>query len=60
VGCLGPDRLFFGTDGPYGFHGPDGRYDYGFIKRRIERMFPDRGVQARLLGENFAEVAGLA
>jgi predicted TIM-barrel fold metal-dependent hydrolase len=60
VDYLGPDRLFFGTDGPYGFHGPDGRYDYGFIKRRIERMFTDRGVQARLLGENFAEVAGLA
>jgi len=57
---LGPERLFFGTDGPYGFHGPDGRYDYGFIKRRIERMFPDTGIRSRLLGDNFAEVAGLA
>lgn len=60
VAFLGPERLFFGTDGPYGFHGPDGRYDYGFIKRRIERMFPDAGIRSRLLGDNFAEVAGLA
>lgn len=57
---LGVERLFFGTDGPYGFHGADHRYDYGFIKRRIERLFPDRSVQARLLGGNFAEVAGIA
>jgi predicted TIM-barrel fold metal-dependent hydrolase len=59
VDYLGVDRLFFGTDGPYGFHGADHRYDYGFIKRRIERLFPDRVVQARLLGDNFAELVGL-
>ncbi|MFY9399291.1 MAG: amidohydrolase family protein [Desulfomonilia bacterium] len=53
---LGPERLLFGTDGPYGFHGRDGRYDYGFIKRRIERLFTDEGVRRRLLGENFAEL----
>ena len=54
---LGPERLLFGTDGPYGFHDREGRYDYGFIKRRIERLFPDEGVRRRLLGENFAELA---
>jgi predicted TIM-barrel fold metal-dependent hydrolase len=59
VAYMGPDRLFFGTDGPYGFHGPDGRYDYGFIKRRIERLFPDRELQAKLLGGNFARLVGL-
>ena len=59
VAYLGPDRLLFGTDGPYGFHDKEGRYDYGFIKRRIERLFPDEGVRRRLLGENFAELAGL-
>lgn len=57
--CLGIDRLMFGTDGPYGFHGPDHRYDYGFIKRRTARMFPDRAVQERLLGGNFADLVGL-
>lgn len=57
---LGPGRILFGTDGPYGFHGPDGVYDYGFIKRRIERLFPDKTVRERILGGNFAEVAGLS
>jgi predicted TIM-barrel fold metal-dependent hydrolase len=56
--CLGVDRLLFGTDGPYGFHGKHG-YDYGFIKRRIEKLFPDTRVQARLLGDNFAELTGV-
>lgn len=60
VEFIGPDRLFFGTDGPYGFHGPDHRYDYGFIKRRIDRMFPDPCVRHKLLGGNFADVAGLS
>jgi len=60
VAYLGPERLFFGTDGPYGFHDTAGRYDYGFIKRRIERVFPDEGVRRRLLGENFAEVCGIS
>ncbi|MGP8153891.1 MAG: amidohydrolase family protein [Smithella sp.] len=56
---LGVDRLFFGTDGPYGFHGTDHQYDYGFIKRRIEGMFPDTKIRERLLGGSFADVVGL-
>jgi len=59
VDYLGVDRLFYGSDGPYGFHGADHKYDYGFIKRRLERLFPDRVVQSRLLGDNFSEVVGL-
>ncbi len=59
VEYLGVDRCIFGTDGPYGFHAADGKFDFGFIRRRIERLFPDAGVQRRLLGENFAEIAGL-
>lgn len=58
--ALGPERLLFGTDGPYGFHGPDGRYDYGYIKKRIERLFPDTDVRRMILGVNFSRVAGLA
>ena len=58
VEYLGVDRILFGTDGPYGFHGKHG-YDYGFIKHRIERLFPDTLVQARLLGDNFAELTGI-
>lgn len=60
VGFLGPDRLMFGTDGPYGFHGPDRRYDYGFIKRRIERLFNDVSTREKLLGGTFAKAAGLS
>jgi len=56
---FGPDRLFFGTDGPTGFHGHDHQYDYGFIKRRIEGIFPDAGIRDKLLGVSFAKVIGL-
>lgn len=60
VEYLGADRLLYGTDGPYGFHGTDRRYDYGYIKRRIERLFSDRSVRSRILGDNLAELAGLS
>ncbi len=59
VDYLGVDRCFFGTDGPYGHHEADGTFDNGFIKRRIEALFPDSGVRARILGANFMEFAGL-
>ena len=55
VDYLGPEKCLFGTDGPYGVHGDDDLFDYSFIKRRIETLFPDKGVQKRLLGENFLE-----
>lgn len=60
VSYLGPGRLLFGTDGPYGFHDRDGRYDYGFIKRRIERLFPQAETRNLLLGDNFAALTGTA
>lgn len=60
VEYLGVDRCLFGTDGPYGFHSADGKFDFAFIKRRIERLFPDSGVQKRLLGENFAGITGIS
>ncbi|HQM46852.1 MAG TPA: amidohydrolase family protein [Smithellaceae bacterium] len=59
VEMFGADRLFFGTDGPFGFHGPDHQYDYGFIKRRIENMFADVKIKKKLLGESFANVVDL-
>ncbi len=60
VNFLGPERCIFGTDGPYGFHGDDETFDYGYIKRRIESIFPDEGVRRRILGENFAELINIA
>ena len=60
VDMFGAERLFFGTDGPFGFHGPDHQYDYGFIKRRIEGMFADVIIREKLLGGSFAKVVGLS
>lgn len=53
---LGVERCLFGSDGPYGVHGDDNLFDYSFIKRRIERLFPDKEIQKKLLGENFLEL----
>ncbi len=58
VEYLGVERCLFGTDGPYGPHASDGAFDCGFIKERIESLFPDKGAQRRLLGENFSELTG--
>jgi hypothetical protein len=55
VDYLGVDECLFGTDGPYGVHGDDGLFDYSFIKRRIVKLFPDKKLQKKLLGENFLE-----
>ena len=60
VDMFGAERLFFGTDGPFGFHGSDHQYDYGFIKRRIEGMFADVIIREKLLGGSFAKVVGLS
>jgi predicted TIM-barrel fold metal-dependent hydrolase len=59
VEYLGVEKCLFGTDGPYGVHGDDDLFDYSFIKRRIEKLFPDKEVQKRLLGENFSELIGI-
>jgi len=53
VDFLGPERCLFGTDGPYGRTETDDFFDNGFIKRRLERLFPDKGVQKRLFRDNF-------
>lgn len=58
VKYLGVKKCLFGTDGPYGLHEDDDHFDYGFIKRRIEKLFPDKGIQQKLLGENFLELIG--
>ena len=56
---LGSTRVLFGTDGPYGIHGDDDLFDYSFLKRRIEGLFPDKAIQKKILGENFMELAAL-
>lgn len=52
VAVAGPERVLYGTDAPYGFHGPDGSFDYGAIKGWVERLPCDaRGID-RVLGDN--------
>jgi len=58
VETLGVDRVVFGTDGPYGYNGEDGKFEYGYIKKRIEELFPDQRDQKKILGENFIHFAG--
>ncbi len=60
VEVLGCERCLYGTDGPYGFRNAHGAFDYGFLKSRLERLFPDPGVRRRLMGDNFAELAGIS
>jgi uncharacterized protein len=59
VEYLGVDRCLYGTDGPFGHNGADGLFDYGFLRRRIDTLFPDEITRKKLLGENFARLAGL-
>ncbi|HME50606.1 MAG TPA: amidohydrolase family protein [Candidatus Lokiarchaeia archaeon] len=59
VRFLGVDKCFFGTDGPFGSPAPGGGFDLGMIKKRIERLFPDKTVQAKLMGDNFSKLIGL-
>lgn len=56
VNTLGPDRCLFGSDGPWGSIGTGGDFDLGVIKRRIEKLFTDEKIRAKLLGENFQKL----
>ena len=57
VAAMGPERCLYGTDAPYGFHQGDGSYDYGEIKRWVERMPVSSTEVERMLGANFLEIA---
>jgi len=52
VRAVGPARVLYGTDAPYGFHGADGGYDYGAIRGWIERLPGTARDLDRILGGN--------
>ena len=52
VAAVGPERVLYGTDAPYGFHDPDGGYDYGAIRGWIERLPGAARDVERILGDN--------
>lgn len=52
VAAVGPERVLYGTDAPYGFHDADDRYDYGAIRGWVERLpVPARAIDG-VLGDN--------
>ena len=56
VAAVGPSRVVYGTDAPYGFHDAGGGYDYGAIRGWVERLpLPARDVD-RVLGGNVDEL----
>lgn len=59
VKYLGIERCIFGTDGPYGPFDEDGLFDMGYLKRRIENLYPEYHVRELLLGKNFADICGI-
>jgi predicted TIM-barrel fold metal-dependent hydrolase len=56
VKAMGPERCLYGTDAPYGFHEEDGSYDYGEIRRWVERMPVSSAMRERIFGGNFCEL----
>jgi predicted TIM-barrel fold metal-dependent hydrolase len=58
IAALGPERVLYGTDAPYGFHGPGQAYDYGVIKGWVERAPVRAAAIDRMLGGNVLELLG--
>ena len=49
-------RCLYGTDAPYGFPQRDGTYDYGEIRRWVERMPVTTAQREGILAGNFEQV----
>lgn len=60
VAAMGPARCLYGTDAPYGFHEPDGSYDYGAIRGWIDRMPVTGAERDAILGGTFASLIAIA
>jgi len=60
VKAMGPERCLYGTDAPYGFREADGSYDYGEIRRWVERMPVSSAMIERMLAGNFQELVPVA
>lgn len=56
VEAMGPERCLYGTDAPYGFHEADESYDYGEIKRWVERMPVSSAAREAMFGGTFREI----
>lgn len=56
VAAMGPERCLYGTDAPYGFHAEDGSYDYGAIRRWVERMPVTSAERDAMFSGNFLRI----
>lgn len=56
VAAMGPERCLYGTDAPYGFHEDDGSYDYGEIRRWVERMPLSGADTEKIFSGNFQAI----
>lgn len=52
VRALGPERCLYGTDCPYNFPGPDGRFDYGRTLARVRGLGLTPAAQTQVLEGN--------
>ena len=59
VKALGPERVLYGTDAPYGFHDRDGLHDYGAIRGWVERLPLRSGETEAILGKNISTLLDL-
>ena len=60
VAAMGPERCLYGTDSPYGFHVEDGSYDYGEIRRWVERLPVSSTARERIFADNFRAILAAA
>lgn len=58
VAAMGPRRCLYGTDAPYGFHAPDGTYDYGALRGWVERMPLSSADAENVFAGNFLRILG--
>ncbi|MCB9761593.1 MAG: amidohydrolase [Alphaproteobacteria bacterium] len=58
VAAMGPERCLYGTDAPYGFHDEDGGYDYGEIRRWVERLPVSSSAMEGIFGGTFVGLVG--
>ena len=58
IAALGPQRSLFGTDGPFGPHGPDGGFDQQAILREIAGLGLSDEARQWILSRGFCQLIG--
>ncbi len=56
---LGAEKCLYGSDGPFGYPGADGKYDHGAILAEIDRFPISETDKEKILGNNFKAIVGI-